>query len=75
MEEFTFTENDMLDENGKPFHIMIWNGNRGTPGYVANPKECLGNISCKIIYSNPDVVKAHAVVFPAGYAKNFPPVR
>ena len=75
LEDFTFTENDMLDENGNPFHIMIWNRLGGKPGYLANTKECLGNISCQITYSNQDVKKAHAVVFPAGSSRRFPDVR
>ena len=74
-EDLIFDEEDMVDENGRPFHIMIWNRRGGVPGYVANPKECLGNISCRVTYVNDDVDKAHAVVFPAGRSRELPNAR
>ena len=67
LKNLTFTEEDMLDEHGKPFQIVIWNHRSGIPGYAANPKECLGNISCQVLYPTADETSAHAVVFPAGH--------
>ena len=66
LDDVTFEERDMFDENGKPFQIAIWLRHSGKPGYLANPKECLGNISCDIIYASSSPVSAHAIVFNAG---------
>ena len=59
-----FSKEDMLDENGEPYQIMLWMAGEGTPSYTANPQECLGNIKCEISYI--DVENAHladAIVF------------
>jgi len=75
LEDFIFDKDDMVNENKQPFHIMIWNRHSGVPGYVANPKECMGNISCRVTYINNEVEKAHAIVFPAGRTRDFPSTR
>ena len=60
----TFEEKDMFDENGKQFIIMIWEYHLERPSYKANPNECLGNVSCKIVYaSRSSFQNAHAIVF------------
>ena len=67
-----FEERDMLDEHGNRFKIMIWIRHPGAPGYLANPRECLANISCQIVYASSNVESAHAVVFKADYVANNP---
>ena len=70
----TFTERDMLDEHGNRFTIVIWINHPGKPGYLANPKECLGNISCQVVYASSIVKPVHAVVFKADHISfNFLP--
>uniref|UniRef100_H2ZFV4 Fucosyltransferase N-terminal domain-containing protein n=1 Tax=Ciona savignyi TaxID=51511 RepID=H2ZFV4_CIOSA len=71
--EFVFNEADMKDEHGKPYHIIIWNDRSGVPGYLANPTECLGNISCQISYDKGAVAEAHAIVFPVGISRSQAP--
>ena len=78
LQKDSFEERDMLDEHGNPFTIILWISHRGTPGYLANPEECLGNIKCQIVY--PGVIKsesAHAIVFKADHISSnpFPEVR
>ena len=66
--DFTFEERDMLDENGRQFKIIVWIKHVGKPGYLANPQECLGNISCQVVYPSPGAEKsAHAIVFKADH--------
>jgi len=76
-EDFTFEKEDMKDEHGQPYKIVIWKNLPGKPGYLANPEECLGNIRCDISYDLANVGKAHAVVFPANSisTQNLPNVR
>ena len=73
LDDITFEERDMFDENGKPFQIAIWMNHGGKPGYLANSKECLGNISCDIIYASSSPVSAHAIVFKADHMGIPPP--
>ena len=58
-----FTKDDMVDEYGNPFQIMIWTKGHGVPVYKANPQECLDYISCEISFKTKEPEKAHAVVF------------
>ncbi|CAK8696999.1 4-galactosyl-N-acetylglucosaminide 3-alpha-L-fucosyltransferase 9-like [Clavelina lepadiformis] len=62
-EDIIFNEEDMLDEHGRRYTIIIWVNSAGKPGYAANPLECLANISCQITYDKSLLNKAHAVVF------------
>ena len=66
-DDIKFEERDMFDENGQPFQIVIWMKHHGKPGYVANPIECLGNISCQITYDTTHSDTAHAFVFKADH--------
>lgn len=61
--DWTFTEDDMVDWLGRKYSILIWGKNRGVPGYRADPEVCLGNVSCKITYLYSDKDDSHAVVF------------
>jgi len=65
LDDVTFDKEDMKDEHGEPYKIVIWKHLTGKPGYLAKPDECLGNIQCDISYDTANVGKAHAVVFPA----------
>jgi len=65
LSEVTFDEADMRDEHGEQYTIVIWKHLSGKPGYLANPRECLGNIECDVTYDTANVDKAHAVVFAA----------
>uniref|UniRef100_H2XV74 Fucosyltransferase n=1 Tax=Ciona intestinalis TaxID=7719 RepID=H2XV74_CIOIN len=71
--EFVFDEEDMKDEHGNPYHIILWNDLSGVPGYVANPTECMGNISCQISYNKGAAADAHAIVFPIGVSRSMAP--
>ena len=61
--DWTFTEDDMVDWLGRKYSILIWGKNRGVPGYRADPEVCLGNVSCKITYLYSDKADSHAIVF------------
>ena len=63
-ENFVFTEDEMLDDLGNPYTIILWSHRQhGKPGYLANPKVCLANISCEITHERSRLDSAHAVVF------------
>ena len=78
LDDVTFTEKDMRNENGKPFHIIIWNRRSGPPGRKADPETCDANVSCEITFITEDYVKADAIVMPAQMqinSKNLPEAR
>ena len=62
-----FTKDDMLDEQGNEYTILIWpneeNPSDQEPGYKANPEECQGYINCKITSKEEFESTAHALVF------------
>ena len=62
-DNITFTEEDMRDENGKPFHIIIWKQETMPTPFKTNPETCQENISCKITFITEEYVNAHAIVF------------
>ena len=61
--DWTFTEDDMVDETGKQYTILIWGKNHGVPGYRADPEVCLGNVSCKLTYFYKEKDDSHAIVY------------
>ena len=58
-----FSEEDMLDENGNPYRIILWTDGYGEPGFKANSDECFDKISCEITYNKSHPENAHAIVF------------
>ena len=60
------SKEDMLDEHGKPYKILLLTGNKGTPIHIANPHVCRANISCQIEeFTSDQVDSAHAIVLQA----------
>ena len=78
LNDINFAEEDMRDENGKPFHIVFWKPGDNPPSNTANPQRCHANISCEITLITEDYVNAHAIVIPAAMLileNNFPTSR
>lgn len=61
--DFVFEPEDMTDENGNGYTIVIWSERNGRSDHKADPSVCGANINCEVTYADESLPSAHAIVF------------